>query len=217
MDIYVYARTWLNVAGLVAAVGFSGAASAVAIPVGPGPGPGTTTQHTFQADYGAWFVADLDDPVTPAPIEVTIVGAAGRWTQEFLLDDSDPAPQIGDEYLVQELIRFDGGDLAFDNWHQVILTPGWQWSDAAVFDNTTAAPLAGLQITITTDSVAFRFDPLASGTDLFILKTLTYVGSSEALPLRVQAFAVPEPQTYALLAAGLGLVLLIGARRNRRL
>lgn len=210
---------WKNAIGIASLVLVLGAsiASAAAVTVGPGAASDTTTQYPYQSDYAAWFVADLSDPVTPAPIVVSTSGTAGRWLQELTLGEGQAAPQNGETFLIQELLRVGGGDFALDNWHQVILTPDWKWLDATIFDNATAEPLAGLQVALTDTRIDFAFDPLASGTDLFFVKEVQYVGTTGAvaLPLQVQAFAVPEPVTSALLLVGAAALFLV-VGRNRR-
>ncbi len=195
---------WLS-AALVAASFVGSAAAAIDVTVGPSPLGGTTTQHEFQADYQAWFVADLSDPVVPAPIQVTVAAGSGAWTKTLLPGGGFPELQPGETYLLQELLRI--GVAGLDNWSEAILTPEWEWSDGAIFDVASSEPLAGLKVGLAASRVDFRFDPLPTATDIFLVKTLRYLGPAggtlSSISVQQVAAPIPEPETLALIAAGL--------------
>ena len=212
----VHAARLTLLAGALAAVG-PRFATAGPISLGSGPAGGTVSQFTYQADYASWLVADLSDPTTPAPLQVSPGLGAGRWTQELAFDAGAPNLRTGDTFFLQELLAVEGGDFALQNWSQQILTPGWRWSDAALFDNQTAEPVSGLQLSLSPGLAAFTFDPILAGTDLLVVKVLEYIGPDDVAPtpLTVQAYAaVPEPAAAALLASGLVTLLVILRRRG---
>lgn len=210
---------WSLSAALIAATSAGSAAAAIDVTVGPSPLGGTTTQHEFQADYQTWFVADLSDPIVPAPINVTVAAGAGAWTKALLPGADFPELQPGSTYLLQELLRI--GAAGLDNWSEEILTPEWEWADGAIFDVASSEPLAGLEVSLAAARVNFRFDPLAVDTDIFLVKTLRYLGPEggtlSLISVQQIAAPIPEPQTLALLAAGLlGIALTRLRQRARR-
>ncbi len=196
----------LSAATVVAAISIQ-QASAVSVLVGPQADGGESTSHEYLEDYAAWFVADHADPVIPTPILLTIDTGAGAWTQTLTFGPGAPNLQNGDLFIVQELLQYSGGRV-LNNWKQEILTPGWQWSDAAIFDNDTAELLTGLFVDLDPAEVRFTFDPLAQDQVIFIVKLLEYTGPDDAAPSPVvlSASAIPEPGSalFAMLgAAGL--------------
>lgn len=201
-------------AALLAAFSFVSNLSAAPIAVGPKTDITTTTSHVFQPDYEAWFVADLTDPVTPAPIQITTDGNAGRWRFELTFQPGAPALETGDLFLLQELLAITPGEFALDNWQQEILSPDWKWSDAVIFDNATAEPLPGLVVNLTDTLASFNFTTVPAGSELFVVKALEYVGPGAPATgsIIVQTQAVPEPGSAVL---GLLGAMFFAARRPR--
>lgn len=191
---------------LALALMLGGAADAAPIAVGSGPGASATTSIVFdEQGYGVWFLADLSDPVTPAPIPIFADPAAGPWNLQLGFDDGYPDLVTGDQFILQELVSVASSVLA--SWSQEILTSDWRWVDAAIFDNDTSFPLAGLDVFLTDQTVTFAFDPLSAGAEVFVVKVLEYVGTGVTASSGGVAIAVvPEPGTAALLVLGtLGL------------
>ena len=94
-------------AGLISALGMQ-FASAGPISVGSSLTGGTVSQFTYQTDYAAWLVADLGDPVTPAPLEISPSLRAGRWTQELTFGAGFSNLRTGDTFFLQELLTTGG-------------------------------------------------------------------------------------------------------------
>lgn len=201
------AERFLLSAGLLAALIAGLATTAGAIPVGASAGPGATTPIVFdEQDYGVWFVADLSDPVTAAPIFVTPTAGAGAWTFELGFATDAIALQTGDQFVLQELVQLEAGDFAVGRWAQEILSPDWRWIDAAIFDNGTSFPLEDVAVDLTNVLVTLSFAPLPAGAKVLVVKLLEYVGpgvdvSSGGLEVATSVY-IPEPATATLLLVG---------------
>lgn len=195
---------------------FAGSASllpAVTVTLGPDSAPGSTTSHEWQADYVSWVIADLSDPVTPAPVEVIASASAGSWVLDLTFPAGFPELQTGDTFQLQELLALVAPGEPLTGWSQTIHTPGWEWTDGAVFDDATSDPVIGLQTVISGQTLTHTFDPLNPGASLFVANTLTYTGpGGPAAPLQLQLAAVPEPGSCVL---GLLTGALWLTRRNR--
>lgn len=111
-------------------------------------------------------------------------------------------------------------NLPWSDWHEQILTPGWDWTGPAVlFANGSPAP--GLTVVNTPGgptsggTIDFYFNSLPVGTKVDIRKQLTYVGGPTGVPfdgvVRIAEYPTPEPATLGLMALG-GTALL---RRRR--
>lgn len=194
--------------------GLAPSAGAVTVNLGPSLVSSTTTSHEYQEDYAAWFVADFSvDPDAPDPIEITAGVSQGWWTQELTFPSTIPTLVNGDTFNIQELVRISGGDFVLNNWKQEIVTPGWEWVAASIFDNNTSAEVPGLQVTLNGSTASFTFDPLTTGTDLFIVKQFQYTGTDgAAAPLTVHVSAIPEPGSAMLGLLGVSALFL----RKRR-
>lgn len=195
---------------------FAGSASvlpAITVTVGPVLTVGTTTTHEWQTDYAAWVIADLTDPVLPAPVEVAHSPAAGSWVLELSFPAGFGGIQTGDTFQIQELLALTAPGEPLTGWTQTLLTAGWEWTDGSVFDDATAAPVTGLVATVSGQTVTYSFDALSPGVSLFGANTLTYTGpSGPAAPLQFEIASVPEPGSAFL---GLLSGALWMARRKR--
>lgn len=190
-------------------------ADAATLSLGPAASSGTTTSHEYSDDYNAWFLADFTvDPDAPDPIQVTTGIAIGWWTQELTFPAAFPNLITGDIFNVQELLQISSGGFPLDNWKQEIVTPGWEWTAASIFDNNTLSEVPGLQVFLNGSTVSFTFDPVTAGTDLYIVKELRYTGAGgAAAPLAVQTSAIPEPASSVLGLIGVTM-LFIRKRRH---
>lgn len=194
-----------------------GAASAVTVSIGPESGPGTSTSHVYQNDYGLWFIADLEaDPLMPAPILISTAAASGAWTQTLNFAVGAPNLSTGDVFIVQQLLEVSGGGFSVNNWKQEVLTPGWQWSEATIYNNDTSEVLAGLSATPGSQVFDFTFNNLAPGQEFLAVQVLEYVGPDDAAPapITIRASVVPEPASASLLMLG-STALLLRSRRRR--
>ena len=128
--------------------------------------------------------------------------------------------QPGQIFTLQESL-FIAGTLPWSDWHEQILTPGWDWAPPAVFlANGSVAP--GLTISHTPPgpgiggTIDFYFSSLPPGTKVDIRKQLQYLGGATGAPfdgiVKIAEFPTPEPAAIALLALG----SLVVRRRRRR-
>ncbi len=162
----------------------------------------------------AWVIT-----TSAGPIPVVLDPAGPKWVKHL----TDPngglvVAQPGQVFGFSESLVVAGAN-PWSDWHEEILTPGWQWlaPSAVLANGLPASNLAASYLPTTTTvggSVSFTFDPLAPGTLVDIRKQLQYVGVPGTVyigPLEIAQYPTPEPATVGLLALG-GLAAL---RRRR--
>ena len=199
--------------------------SAWAISVGNGPGQGESTSHTiYSVGVGAaWFI-----PAPPAAsIPVTLDPSAGPWSKRLdLVNSGNPVVlEEGQSLPVIEFLKVDG-NTPWTDWHEEILTPGWEWHSSNIGVTVTTElgtypagpPVPGLSFNLQPTTLDFFFDPILPGTEIFIVKSIRFVGvdannpeETTGDPVFISEYPTPEPATLGLLLLG-GLALL---RRRR--
>jgi hypothetical protein len=192
-------RSFAFAALFATAAGFTPQASA-AVLVGNGAGPRATDNFVYDDQgYGVWFVADLTDPITPAPLEIEPDSASGPWTWNLTFAPGAPDLNPGDSFIINANLTLDAGDFALGGTTLLIQTPGWKWTDAAAFDYDTSFSLDGESVNVSDSFVSISFDPLATGRTIVLIASLEYTGDAgPASPLSVNFAAVPEPSTTGL-------------------
>jgi hypothetical protein len=207
-----------------------------AIPIGPGVTPALQTEaiqpFSFALDGGGQAPAYIATP--DGTITISADPSAGIWLKTLPLDDlvgpGLVGPTNGAGGLILGLVEVVtiGEGPAWRDWHESILTDGWEWVTGAIQtmggvlslpvitpDFATAIP--GLDSTINGRDIAFTFDPLEPGTEIIILKLLECTDSEICFDEGVVRIAeypsIPEPTTLALL--GLGLAGLGFSRRKQ--
>ena len=196
--------------------------SAWAIAVGDGPGRRVSTSHSITAVGvgAAWII-----PAPPAaPIPVRLDHSVGPWSKR--LDLIHNAPVVMEEWQalpVIEHLKVDG-DTPWTDWHEEILTPGWRWSSTAIevtvtTDLSTRPPVPGLSFDLQPTALDFYFDPILPGTEIYIVKSIQFMGvdpndpeETTGDPVFISQHPTPEPATLGLLAVGAPALL----RRRRR-
>jgi hypothetical protein len=160
----------------------------------------------------------------------------------ILLDAAQPLPILVSEFfsIVGSGIPFGGQEVS--DWHERILTPGWQWvlpgdpNFPGLFPQGTSLitrdgfPWPSVPIGPAGDPTAVNvgFPPIEPGHVLDIHKALLWVGTptqriwgddpTEAF-IRVHEYPTPEPSSFVLGAVGLaalGFMHLRKRNRNRR-
>lgn len=146
----------------------------------------------------------------------------------ILLDAQQPFPQRIDE----EWGLIVGASQPVSDWHEIILTPGWEWQmiTAAPLITRNGAPWPYTWLpTSGPTRIEVEFDPIFPGEVLDIHKALLWVGtpgnriwgdgvddsgaSIDESGIVVLEYPTPEPATAALLALG-GAFTLIRSRRR---
>jgi hypothetical protein len=204
------ARVGLVAAAVVLVAATGVLAQGVAPPLG-----GSAT--TYPLTTNGWDI--LDPSGTP---QVVVRDPLGQPWYKDLATTPGVVVLPGSVFKVHELLTV-GGNLSWSDWHEQILTPGWEWLPASnLLANGVPAP--GLTVTTTPGtstlggSIDYTFGSLAPGTLVDISKAIVYSGTGLPAPtppffgsIRVAEFPTPEPATLGLLALG-GLAVL---RRRR--
>jgi MYXO-CTERM domain-containing protein len=203
--------------------------------------PGPPLQVGFFNDPNGWHleVSLLFEPTAP-PMIKDFQSPHGPTGAPILLDATQPLP-----FLVTELfsilgtagVPFSGQPVT--DWHERILTPGWQWitpgdpNFPGLFPPGTSLitrdgqpwpsnPLPPLNDPTT---VSVLFPPIDPGHVLDIHKALLWVGTdtqriwgddpSETF-IRVIEYPTPEPSSFVLGAVGLAALAALRLRRRNR-
>ncbi len=149
------------------------------------------------------------------PIPVVLDPNGPKWLKHL----TDPngglvVAQPGQVFTLSESLVV-AGNLPWSDWHEEILTPGWEWLPPSLVlaNGVPATNLAATYLPPTATAggvVSFTFDPLAPGTLVDIRKQLEYVGVPGTVyigPLDIAQYPTPEPGTLALLSlAGLAVL-----------
>lgn len=147
---------------------------------------------------------------------------AGPWLKRLIVDpQQDPVTPPLDLIILHEEITI-GGSHAWTDWHEEILTPGWEWGPI-VFDILNAndqSILNNLVVDTMGNMAWFFFDKVPPGSTLQIWKEI--ICTSICDPLQSAGFVeiieyptVSEPGTLALM--GLFLATFSLYRRRARL
>ncbi len=166
---------------------------------------------------GGWDIGGASGPVL-----VQRDPNGPKWLKHFSDPLGGPITAVpGQTFNVHELLMIDQ-PLPWSDWHEDILTPGWEWTNTISF-LANFAPTPGLAIvnspgTLTQGgSLSFTFNSLPPGTLIDIRKELIYMGQPGVIftgSIDVEQYPTPEPASLGLIAAG-GLVALRRRRRTR--
>ncbi len=185
----------LVIAGVMLTSGYS---------YGQGVGNLGALPSVFPGDpaVGGWFIGQY-------PVERDPNGPA--WIKNLTNPNGgNIIAQPGQMFTVQESLIISGS-LPWSDWHEQILTPGWDWAPPAVLlANGAVAP--GLTISHTPGSptsggaIDFYFNSLPVGTKVDIRKQLQYLGGATGAPfdgiVRIAEYPTPEPAALGLMLLG---------------
>lgn len=142
------------------------------------------------------------------PVQISPTGP--QWVKTFTAPNGQPFTAVpGQTFTLQELLVI-APTQSWTDWHEHILTPGWDWVAPTVFMANFATPPGMTTVhtpgTMTTGgALDFYFNPLVPGTLLDIRKTLMYVGQPGVVftgTLQIAEYPTPEPATLAMLGLG---------------
>ncbi len=182
-----------------------------------GVGNANSLPSVFPIDVGdgGWTIGVytvVRDPNGPAWIK-TLTGPNGLPTV------AQPGQTF---YLLETLVV--GPDLGWTDWHEHILSPGWDWvlpNPVPPMFYANGSPAPGL-VTVHTPgnsatggTIDFYFDELLPGTTVSIRKALQYndpTGTPFEGKVVIAEYPTPEPATLGLVGLS-GLLLLVRKRR----
>ncbi|HVP12070.1 MAG TPA: PEP-CTERM sorting domain-containing protein [Phycisphaerae bacterium] len=152
---------------------------------------------------------DISNGATGGPVPVVLDPLGPVWHKDLL---PPPGAQIfgGQTYTLHELLVV-AGNLPWTDYHEDILTPGWNWSNPSFLVNGVVP--TGFSFVNSPGSISFFFNSIAPGSVVDIHKDLVYSGPVPAVfpSISVNQYPTPEPASLGLLAIS-GLWLL---RRRR--
>ncbi len=184
--------------------------------------PSVQTSHDMQSLQGGglgWEIGSANNRTV-----VTLDPTAGPWIKNLFgpnggnVNADDTGFTASSSYQLNEHFVI-GGPLSWTDFHEVVLTPGW---DIGALISANGAPVPGLQVDITytngstrLGSMSMTFDPLAPGTQIDLTKQLIWVGDPNVQGnlfsgvVQVAEYPTPEPASAALFGMGvIGLFLL---------
>ena len=181
----------------------------LAVPVGQGPGDPFQTSHQFDGE--GWLIGD---PLEP--IEISYDPGAGPWikTLEGL---TAPVPE-STVFVVHENVLVGPGHPWID-WHEELLTPGWEWQFGDITGDQTGGSISGLEISfdpaVNPNVIWFDFDPILPGTQIEIWKEIHCISPNGCEgPITIAEFpTVPIPAAVWLF--GSGLLGMVGVARRK--
>ncbi len=185
-----------------------------------GSGTGTGVSGSYNSNSsGEWNIGSIQNP-----IGITLDPNAGPWTKT--LGDINGNPIQADDtgsvwkagpFPINEFVVVQG-NLPWTDWHEEIVTPGWNWGPA--FITVNGQPPPGMVHNIVNQDwpnrggkVWWTFNPLPPGTVITISKDLWWVGNPNVQGdtfsgyITINEYPTPEPTTLALLVLG-GLAMI---------
>jgi hypothetical protein len=184
----------------------------VYIPAGQGAGSPFVSSYAFTDDIQGWTVENSFYHRSSVYLDPN----AGPWQKS--LETPDSGFNVGGIYMLKEVLMVRDGGTGYTAWtdfHETILTPGWEWYEdpfGAMWPFTSDQ--GGLTAAYVIDgkklNVDWTFSPQANAnTTMTLTKYLMYTGDGgdPTAPLVVAEYPtakpVPEPGTLALLAVAL--------------
>ena len=184
---------------------------AFAVPVGQGTSNPFESTHQF--DVEGWVIGDHQ-----SPFEISLDPGAGPWVKTL-----EGSPDIIPEstvFILQETLIVGPG-LPWADWHEEVLTPGWEWTFGDITDvgNTGGLELLpGLEVSFdpadNPNTIWFEFDTIFPGASIEIWKELHCFNPNGCQgPIRVVQYPTPIPPAVWLF--GSGLLGMVGVARRR--
>jgi len=173
------------------------------------------------------------------PQTVSADPEAGAWLKHL----QSPGRLLGsmDTFYLLEVIKVGPG-LAWTDWHEEILTPGWSWGSGTMYayeanlsalshsKNLFGTAMGALPFNgfgaiepiskgaISGDRIDFSFEALDPSSWVFILKSIHWTGEDggrHLAPIRIAEYPSPVPIPSALVLLGGGLIGLVAIRKTR--
>jgi len=207
-----------NTLKLSIAVAIGLVASQITLAQGVGNLGSLPTQFSSPAPVTGWSV-DTGNAANPwLPVQIDPNGP--QWVKTFTGPNGGPFTAVpGQTFTLQELLVV-APTQSWTDWHEHILTPGWEWVSPTLF-LANFAPPGGLNTNITPGNLAtggtidFTFNPLVPGTLIDIRKTLQYTGVNGTVftgTIDIAQYPTPEPASLLMFAGG-SIALFLRRRR----
>jgi hypothetical protein len=175
---------------------------------------------------------NFGSPASPVP--VSYATGAGSFEKvlkpnpdqnnDGVVDATDFSQFLSTTHTLSEFLQVGPGP-SWTDWHENILTPGWDWGNVSIVTPGVVGP-TNLVINQAGPSVDFFFDPLPPGTNVLIRKQLHFSGQPNTTmqadflagnyEIRVAEYPTSVPEPTALPLVGLALAGFAMVRLRRR-
>jgi hypothetical protein len=150
----------------------------------------------------------IGTPASPVPVVRDPLGP--KWLKSLSDVGGTPVSAVPGQIFTFHESLVIAGALSWSDWHEDILTPGWEWTTNVSFQ-ANSLPAPGLTVTHAPGtltqggSISFDFNALPPGTAIDISKELVYLGTPGVVftgRIDIEQYPTPEPASLGLFALG---------------